>query len=134
MSGVLQTLEENIKILELLNEGKAVEEKGPNPSRNKIQTITLLDAIEKHKFDAAFGGGRRDEDRAGGALEGSDQQARRGAGLHRRRGHRLRGRRHEGERRHNYLVAGTDAQAAQAELFAAVCAFGYVELYRAVDR
>ncbi len=47
-----------------IDEGKAVEEKGPNPSRNKIQTITLLDAIEKYKFDAAFGGGRRDEEKA----------------------------------------------------------------------
>jgi len=47
-----------------IDEGKAMEEKGPNPSRNKIQTITLLDAIEKHKFDAAFGGGRRDEEKA----------------------------------------------------------------------
>jgi len=47
-----------------IDEGKAVEEKGPNPSRNKIQTVTLLDAIEKHKFDAAFGGGRRDEEKA----------------------------------------------------------------------
>jgi sulfate adenylyltransferase subunit 2 len=47
-----------------IDEGKAMEEKGPNPSRNKIQTITLLDAIEKYKFDAAFGGGRRDEEKA----------------------------------------------------------------------
>lgn len=47
-----------------IDEGKAMEEKGPNPSRNKIQTITLLEAIEKHKFDAAFGGGRRDEEKA----------------------------------------------------------------------
>lgn len=47
-----------------IDEGKAVEEKGPNPSRNVLQTITLLDAIEKHKFDAAFGGGRRDEEKA----------------------------------------------------------------------
>ena len=42
-------------VQESINEGKAVEEKGPNPSRNKIQTVTLLDAVEKHKFDAAFG-------------------------------------------------------------------------------
>jgi len=47
-----------------IDDGKAVEEKGPNPSRNKIQTVTLLDAIEKYKFDAAFGGGRRDEEKA----------------------------------------------------------------------
>jgi sulfate adenylyltransferase subunit 2 len=36
----------------------------PNGSRNRIQTPVLLDAIEKHKFDAAFGGGRRDEEKA----------------------------------------------------------------------
>ena len=47
-----------------IDEGKAVEEKGPNPSRNGLQTITLLDGIEKHKFDAAFGGARRDEEKA----------------------------------------------------------------------
>lgn len=47
-----------------IDQGKAVEEKGPNPSRNGLQTITLLDGIEKHKFDAAFGGARRDEEKA----------------------------------------------------------------------
>ncbi len=47
-----------------INSGKAVEEKGPNPSRNSLQTITLLDAIEEFKFDAAFGGARRDEEKA----------------------------------------------------------------------
>jgi sulfate adenylyltransferase subunit 2 len=47
-----------------INSGRAVEEKGPNPSRNVLQTITLLDAIEKNSFDAAFGGGRRDEEKA----------------------------------------------------------------------
>ncbi len=47
-----------------INEGKAVEEKGPNPSRNGLQTITLLDSIEEMKFDAAFGGARRDEEKA----------------------------------------------------------------------
>ncbi|MEA1897004.1 MAG: sulfate adenylyltransferase subunit CysD [Bacteroidota bacterium] len=47
-----------------IDEGKAVEEKGPNASRNVLQTITLLDAIEKYKFDAALGGGRRDEEKA----------------------------------------------------------------------
>lgn len=51
-------------VQESIDQGKAVEEKGANPSRNKLQTITLLDAIEKHKFDAAFGGGRRDEEKA----------------------------------------------------------------------
>lgn len=47
-----------------IKQGKVVEEKGPNPSRNKAQTVTLLDAIEELKIDAALGGGRRDEEKA----------------------------------------------------------------------
>ena len=47
-----------------INKGTAVEEKGPNPSRNGLQTITLLEAIEEFKFDACFGGARRDEEKA----------------------------------------------------------------------
>lgn len=47
-----------------IDEGKAVEEKGYNASRNVLQTITLLDTIEKYKFDAAMGGARRDEEKA----------------------------------------------------------------------
>lgn len=47
-----------------IDEGKAVEEKGINASRNKLQTVTLLDAIESLKLDAALGGGRRDEEKA----------------------------------------------------------------------
>ncbi|MFN6945371.1 MAG: sulfate adenylyltransferase subunit CysD [Cytophagaceae bacterium] len=47
-----------------IDQGRAVEEKGPNPSRNGLQTITLLDGIEEFKFDAAFGGARRDEEKA----------------------------------------------------------------------
>jgi sulfate adenylyltransferase subunit 2 len=47
-----------------IDQGKAVEETGPNASRNKHQTVTLLDAIEEFKFDAAMGGGRRDEEKA----------------------------------------------------------------------
>ncbi len=47
-----------------INEGRAVEETGPNPSRNGLQTVTLLDAIEEFGFDAAFGGARRDEEKA----------------------------------------------------------------------
>jgi sulfate adenylyltransferase subunit 2 len=47
-----------------IDKGRAVEEKGPNPSRNGLQTVTLLDAIEEFKFDACFGGGRRDEEKA----------------------------------------------------------------------
>jgi sulfate adenylyltransferase subunit 2 len=44
--------------------GRVVEETGPRASRNRLQTTTLLDAIEEHGFDAAFGGARRDEERA----------------------------------------------------------------------
>jgi sulfate adenylyltransferase subunit 2 len=47
-----------------IREGRVVEEKGPRASRNGLQTVTLLDAIAKHGFDAAFGGARRDEERA----------------------------------------------------------------------
>ncbi len=47
-----------------IDEGKAVEETGYNASRNGIQTVTLLDSIEKHKFDCAMGGARRDEEKA----------------------------------------------------------------------
>jgi sulfate adenylyltransferase subunit 2 len=41
-----------------------VKEDAPGASRNRLQTTTLLDAIEEHRFDAAFGGARRDEERA----------------------------------------------------------------------
>jgi sulfate adenylyltransferase subunit 2 len=47
-----------------IDKGRVVEETGPRASRNQLQTVTLLDAIEEHKFDAAFGGARRDEERA----------------------------------------------------------------------
>ncbi len=47
-----------------INQGRAVEEKGPNASRNALQSVTLLDAIEDHKFDACLGGARRDEEKA----------------------------------------------------------------------
>ena len=47
-----------------IDQGRAVEEKGPNPSRNGLQTITLLEALEELKVDAAFGGARRDEEKA----------------------------------------------------------------------
>jgi sulfate adenylyltransferase subunit 2 len=47
-----------------IDEGKVQEEKGYNASRNVLQTVTLLDTLEKHKFDAAIGGGRRDEEKA----------------------------------------------------------------------
>jgi sulfate adenylyltransferase subunit 2 len=44
--------------------GRVVEETGPRASRNRLQTVTLLDAIAEHGFDALFGGARRDEERA----------------------------------------------------------------------
>jgi sulfate adenylyltransferase subunit 2 len=44
--------------------GRAVDETGPRASRNGLQTVTLLDAISEHEFDCAFGGARRDEERA----------------------------------------------------------------------
>src|SRR5437764_10974923 len=55
---VVASVEESIR------KGRVVEETGPRASRNRLQTITLLDAIAEHGFDAAFGGARRDEDRA----------------------------------------------------------------------
>jgi sulfate adenylyltransferase subunit 2 len=47
-----------------IDNGRVVEETGPRASRNRLQTVTLLDAIAEHGFDAAFGGARRDEERA----------------------------------------------------------------------
>ena len=51
-------------VQESIDTGRVVEEKGINASRNVLQTVTLLDTIEKYKFDAAIGGGRRDEEKA----------------------------------------------------------------------
>src|ERR687894_1176874 len=47
-----------------IDNGRVVEERGPRASRNRLQSVTLLDAIEDHGFRAAFGGARRDEERA----------------------------------------------------------------------
>ena len=47
-----------------INKGTATEETGPNASRNALQSITLLETIEKEGLDAALGGGRRDEEKA----------------------------------------------------------------------
>jgi len=47
-----------------IDAGRVVEETGRRASRNRLQTTTLLDAIERHGFDAAFGGARRDEEKA----------------------------------------------------------------------
>ncbi len=51
-------------VQESIDKGRVVEETGVNASRNILQTTTLLDTIEKYKFDAAMGGGRRDEEKA----------------------------------------------------------------------
>lgn len=55
---IVRYVEDSIRV------GRAQEEKGLNPSRNALQTITLLDAIEEFKFDACLGGARRDEEKA----------------------------------------------------------------------
>ncbi|MEC7357386.1 MAG: sulfate adenylyltransferase subunit CysD [Verrucomicrobiota bacterium] len=47
-----------------IDKGRVVEETGPVASRNSLQTITLLDALEEGQYDAAIGGGRRDEEKA----------------------------------------------------------------------
>ena len=47
-----------------IDRGTAVEETGPNASRNALQSVTLLETIESHSLDAALGGGRRDEEKA----------------------------------------------------------------------
>jgi sulfate adenylyltransferase subunit 2 len=51
-------------VQESIDQGRVVEETGPRASRNRLQTTTLLDAIEEYEFDAAIGGARRDEERA----------------------------------------------------------------------
>lgn len=51
-------------VQESIDAGRVREETGPRASRNRLQTTTLLDAITEHGFDAAFGGARRDEERA----------------------------------------------------------------------
>ncbi len=51
-------------VQESIDTGRVVEEKGFSASRNLLQTVTLLDTIEKYKFDACMGGGRRDEEKA----------------------------------------------------------------------
>jgi len=55
---VVASVEESIRT------GRVAEETGPRASRNRLQTVTLLDALTEHGFDAAFGGARRDEERA----------------------------------------------------------------------
>jgi sulfate adenylyltransferase subunit 2 len=55
---IVASVEESIRA------GRVADETGPRASRNGLQTVTLLDAIAEHGFDAAFGGARRDEERA----------------------------------------------------------------------
>jgi sulfate adenylyltransferase subunit 2 len=52
------------RVQDSIDNGRVVEETGPRASRNRLQSVTLLDAIEQHGFKAAFGGARRDEERA----------------------------------------------------------------------
>jgi sulfate adenylyltransferase subunit 2 len=51
-------------VQEAIDQGRVVEETGARASRNRLQTETLLTAIEKYRFDLLFGGARRDEERA----------------------------------------------------------------------
>jgi sulfate adenylyltransferase subunit 2 len=51
-------------VQESIDAGRVTEEKGPKATRNRLQSVTLLDAIENEGYDAVFGGGRRDEDKA----------------------------------------------------------------------
>jgi sulfate adenylyltransferase subunit 2 len=51
-------------VQESIDAGRVAEETGRHASRNRLQTVTLLDAIEEHRFDALFGGARRDEEKA----------------------------------------------------------------------
>jgi len=51
-------------VQDAIDSGKVVEETGPRASRNRLQTRALLDGIEEHRFDALFGGARRDEEKA----------------------------------------------------------------------
>jgi len=51
-------------VQESIDAGRVTEEAGRWASRNRLQTVTLLDAIEEHRFDALFGGARRDEEKA----------------------------------------------------------------------
>jgi sulfate adenylyltransferase subunit 2 len=51
-------------VQEAIDAGRVIEESGPRASRNRLQTTALLDGLKRHGFDAAFGGARRDEERA----------------------------------------------------------------------
>ncbi|MGI8696033.1 MAG: sulfate adenylyltransferase subunit CysD [Mycobacteriales bacterium] len=51
-------------VQDAIDAGRSIEETGRNASRNRLQTTTLLDAVEEYGFDALFGGARRDEEKA----------------------------------------------------------------------
>jgi sulfate adenylyltransferase subunit 2 len=51
-------------VQEAIDQGEVAEERGPSATRNRLQTHSLLKAIEENRFDAVFGGGRRDEEKA----------------------------------------------------------------------
>ncbi len=53
-----------VSVQKAIDEGKVVEETGPYSSRNGLQTVALLEGLEKGQYDAALGGGRRDEEKA----------------------------------------------------------------------
>jgi len=64
---LIDTLGERLivaSVQDSIDKGRVAEETGPRASRNRLQIVTLLDAIAEHGFDAAFGGARRDEERA----------------------------------------------------------------------
>jgi sulfate adenylyltransferase subunit 2 len=63
----VQRLDVNLVVASVqasIDAGRVVEETGPRASRNRLQTTTLLDAIEQHGYDAVMGGARRDEEKA----------------------------------------------------------------------
>lgn len=67
INGLVSRIDERLivrYVQDSIDKGRVAEEKTRTPSRNKLQTVTLLDAIEEFKFDAAFGGARRDEEKA----------------------------------------------------------------------
>jgi sulfate adenylyltransferase subunit 2 len=51
-------------VQETIDRGRAVDDLSPNPSRNALQSITLLDTVAEYRFDALLGGARRDEEKA----------------------------------------------------------------------
>lgn len=51
-------------VQDAIDQGRVIEQKGKNASRNSLQTVSLLEVIEKHGFDACIGGARRDEEKA----------------------------------------------------------------------